>query len=221
MTVATAAKKRSNNMNTIWLKIAAAVVAAFIVIVVVGKFKSGEPAPSPRSSVDERTKTFYDQVEEDKARFQTSPEPAEVSTPNETSVPSEEPAPTEETTTPQRTQTQPATTQSPTSNRADTIYVKRLSEIDRIEAERLLNVAVPGRSIGRLPMTGYKLMVDNCRRIIEKWPDSFYAFQSKRLLADLPERYQMRYKVTKAETDISSFFKSRPGTEPVKVTEER
>jgi len=205
-------------MNTIWLKIAAAVVAVFIVIVVVGKFKSGEPASSKPSADENRTKTFYDQVEEDKARFQTTPEPAEEETP----APSQEAAPTQETTSQTQPETQPApAAPPPTASQAGTIYVKRLSEIDRIEAERLFNVAVPGRSIGRLPMTGYKLMVDNCRRIIEKWPDSFYAFQSRRLLADLPERYQMRYKVTKAETDISSFFKSRPGTEPVKITEER
>jgi hypothetical protein len=211
-------------MNTIWLKIAAAVVAVFIVIVVVGKFKSGEPAASSRSSADEdRTKTFYDQVEEDKARFQTRPEPAEATPPNEASAPSQPPASAQDTATQPQTETQPApaATQSPASSQAGTIYVKRLSETDRIEAERLLNVAVPGRSIGRLPMTGYKLMVDNCRRIIEKWPDSFYAFQSKRLLADLPERYQMRYNVTKAEMDISKFMKPRPGTEPVKVTEVR
>ena len=210
-------------MNTIWLKIAAAVVAVFIVIVVVGKFKSGEPAPTEASADEDRTKTFYDQVEEDKARFQTTPEPVEEPAPSETPAPSQEPAPTQETATQPQTETAPAPLAAPppAATRTGTIYVKRLSEIDKIEAERLLNVAVPGRSIGRLPMTGYKLMVDNCRRIIEKWPDSFYAFQSRRLLADLPERYQMRYKVTKAETDISSFFKSRPGTEPVKITEER
>ena len=101
------------------------------------------------------------------------------------------------------------------------VYVKPLGEIDKIEAERLFNVAVPGRSIGRLPMTGYKLMVDNCRQIIQRWPDSFYAFQSHRLMAELPERYQMRYNVTEREKDISRFLKRRPGTVAVKITEER
>ena len=99
------------------------------------------------------------------------------------------------------------------------LYFKPLSEIETIEAERLLNVAVPGRSIGRLPGTGYKLMVDNCREIIRRWPDSFYAFRAKQLLADMPERYQKRYNVTKKELDMSRFTKSRPGTQPVKVEE--
>lgn len=208
-------------MNSIWLKIAAAVVAVFVVIVVIDKFKSGEPTPAPSSSSaeEDRPKNFYDQVEEDKARFQTSPEPAEKAAPEQTSAASQEPAQPEET--PAQTQPAQSAVRPPAPTQPPTIYVKRLSEIDQIEAERLLSVAVPGRSIGRLPMTGYKLMVDNCRRIIQKWPDSFYAFQSQRLLADLPERYKMRYKVTKAEMDLSNFTKQRPGTEPVTVTEER
>jgi hypothetical protein len=97
------------------------------------------------------------------------------------------------------------------------LYFKPLDEIDNIEAERLLSVAVPGRSIGRLPMTGSKLMVDNCRQIIRRWPDSFFAYRAKQLLADLPERDQRRYNVTKEELDVSRFAKSRPGTQPFKV----
>ena len=188
--------------------------------------RSNQPTPAVSSgssgAEENRTKTFYDQVEEDKARFQTSPEPAQEPASQTTPGASQEPAQARETpTTTTQTQAVQPTVAPPTPTGPTTIYVKRLSEIDSIEAERLLNVAVPGRSIGRLPMTGYKLMVDNCRRIIQKWPDSFYAYQSKRLMADLPERYKMRYSVTKAEMDVSSFMQPRPGTEPVKVTEER
>jgi hypothetical protein len=75
-------------------------------------------------------------------------------------------------------------------------------------------VAVPGRSIGRLPMTGYNLMVPNCREIIKRWPDSWYAYRAKQMLGDLPQRYQMRYGVTKEEMDLSMYYKQRPGTEP-------
>ena len=75
-------------------------------------------------------------------------------------------------------------------------------------------MAVPGRSIGRLPMTGFSLMVPNCRQIIKRWPDSWYAYRAKQMLGDLPERYKMRYKVTEEETDLSMYYKQRPGTEP-------
>jgi hypothetical protein len=100
------------------------------------------------------------------------------------------------------------------------LYFKELGEIEKIEAERLLNVAVPGRSIGRLPTTGYKLMVDSCRTMISRWPDSFYAYRAKQMLADLPERYQQRYQVTEKEKDVSMFFKQRSGTKPFTIKED-
>ncbi len=101
------------------------------------------------------------------------------------------------------------------------MYFKPLDEIDKIEAERLWNVAVPGYSIGRLPAMGFKgLSVDPCRQIIKRWPDSFYAFQAKRMLGSLPERYQMRYKVTDEEKDLTRFFKPRKGTQPMQFKEQ-
>jgi outer membrane protein assembly factor BamD (BamD/ComL family) len=51
-----------------------------------------------------------------------------------------------------------------------------------------------------------KLMVDYCRQIIERWPKSVYAFQAKRMLADIPERYKKMYNVTEKEMDVSSFY---------------
>jgi hypothetical protein len=92
-----------------------------------------------------------------------------------------------------------------------------LSEIDKIEAERFLNVAVPGRSIGRLPVTGFRLMVDNCRRIIERWPDSWYAYRAKQMLADMPPRFRPRYHITEEELDLSRFAEPRAGTKPLVV----
>jgi hypothetical protein len=101
------------------------------------------------------------------------------------------------------------------------VYFKELGEIDQIEASRLLNVAVPGRSIGRLPKIGSKLlMVDSCRTIIRRWPDSQFAYKAKQLLADLPERYQKRYKVTEEEKDVSMFAEQRPGTKPFTIKED-
>lgn len=188
-------------MNTFWLKIAGLTVLVVGVIVLVSVFTSGTD-----SEPDKPKKTFYDQAEEDKERFLAKPQaldtqeqPAEAE--NVESVP---PVP------------KPAVPPKPTI-----LYFKPLSEIDTIEAERLLNVAVPGRSIGRLPMTGFKLMVDNCRQIIRRWPDSGYAYRAKQLLADMPERYQKRYNITKEELDVSRFAESRPGTKPFKVEESR
>ena len=187
-------------MDTFWLKIAAGAVAAVVAIVVVSMFLSGGPQ-EPK----EPEKTFYDKAQEDREKFLAEPKPLE--NPPPPPVPPAQPA---------ESQTQAAPAQQPA-----VIYCKPLSEIDDIEAQRLLNVAVPGRSIGRLPMTGYKLMVDGCRQIIQRWPDSWYAYRAKQMLADMLPRDQQRYNVTKEELDVSRFAESRPGTQPFTIKETR
>lgn len=198
-------------MNTFWLKMAGLAVLGVGVIVLVSVFTSGTADTEP----ERPAKTFYDQAEDDKDKFLAKPEALDAQ---------EQPAETKPEQAPAETKSvesvppvpKPAEPPKPTI-----LYFKPLSEIDTIEAERLLSVAVPGRSIGRLPMTGFKLMVDNCRQIIRKWPDSWYAYRAKQLLADMPERYQKRYSITKEELDVSRFAKSRPGTQPFKVEESR
>ena len=161
-------------MDTIWLKIVGFALLVVGVIVLIGFLTSGTSEPE---------KTFYDQVEEDKQKFLVEPQPVEeekIQVPEQEKVveskEATEPAPPAQPQV-QVEQPEPAV-----------LYFKPLSEIEQIEAEKLLNVAVPGRSIGRLPTTGFNLMVPNCRQIIERWPDSQFAYQAKRLLADLPPR---------------------------------
>ena len=185
-------------MNTIWLKIALVFVFVLGAAVLVSVFLSGAPEP------EESQKTFYDQVEEDKEKFLAKPEALDTQDQSAAVKPEQTPTP------------KPAEPSQPT-----VLYFKPLSEIEMMEAERLLSVAVPGRSISRLPMTGAKLMVDSCRQIIRRWPDSWCAYRAKQLLADLPEQDQKRYSVTKEELDVSRFAQSRPGTEPFKVEETR
>jgi len=83
---------------------------------------------------------------------------------------------------------------------------KKLSEIEEIQAQRLFEAAMTERKMGRLPgvKLGYKNMVDHCREIIRRWPESEYAFNAKRLLADIPERYQKMYNITKEEIDLGN-----------------
>jgi hypothetical protein len=197
-------------MNTFWLKIALAFVFILGGIVFVSVFFSGSTEP------EEPQKTFYDQAEEDKENFLAKPEALDAQEKPAATTPGQTPAKTESV------QTAPPAPKPAETPKPTVLYFKPLDEIDNIEAERLLSVAVPGRSIGRLPMTGYKqLNVDPCRQIIRRWPDSYYAYQAKRMLADLPERYQKRYNITKEEMDVSRFAKSRPGTKPFKFEETR
>jgi hypothetical protein len=191
-------------MNTFWLKIAGAAVAVVLIIVLITMFTSSR-TPEPERT----TKTFYDQAEEDKERFLAEPKAVDSSAPDR---------PTENKTVTERV---PPTTEPPKPPQPVKLYFKELGEIEKIEAERLLNAAVPGRSIGRLPMTGFNLMVDSCRQIIRRWPDSYYAYQAQRMLADMPERYQQRYNVTEEEKDLSRFTQPRPGTKPFIMEEPR
>ncbi|MGB2808625.1 MAG: hypothetical protein WBC22_12850 [Sedimentisphaerales bacterium] len=185
-------------MNTFWLKIAGGAIAVVALIILINVFSSSEPEPPP---IEE--KGFSQQVETDKKKFLAKPQAVD-------------PAKQNEQTTKQADPNQPVKTiiQIPKPPEPVTLYFVELSEIDEIEAERLLNVAVPARSIGRLPMTGFKLMVDNCRMTISRWPESWYAYRAKQMLADMPQRFWSRYKVTEEEVDTSMYTKQRKDTKP-------
>jgi hypothetical protein len=187
-------------MNSIWLKIAALVIAVVAGIIAIGSFTGGDSQPK------EPETTFYDKAEEDKERFLA--EPQAVDAQEAESVAQQE---------------QAAVAVPPAPRPVDppepkVIYCKELSEIDKIEAERLLNAAVPARSLGRLQV-GFNLMMENCRQILRRWPDSWYAYRAKQIIADMPERFRDRYKVTEEELDLSAFTKPRSGTRPFTVEE--
>jgi hypothetical protein len=196
-------------MNTFWLKIAGAAIAAVLIFVLVLTFTSGPPEEPVQSDEPAKPGNFAQQVEADREKFSNLPQPVETQDQNQTTVNTPE------------TQTVQPVPEPPNPVEPITLYFKPMSEIDEIEAERLINVAVPGRSIGRLPITRFKLMVDSCRQIIRRWPDSRYAYNAKKLLADMPERYHESYKVTPEEIDISMYSKQREGTKPYTIKESR
>jgi len=82
---------------------------------------------------------------------------------------------------------------------------RELDEIQKIEAQRLFNWAIQQRKIGRLPGPSYKHMVDACREIIEKFPDTVYAFKAKRMLGDIPRKYWDMYRITDEEVDLGDW----------------
>ena len=163
-------------MNTFWLKIAGLAVLAVGVIILITVFTSGTD-----SEPKEPQKTVYDQWEEDDKRLRAEPQYQEP------------PA-----TTPPVQQTMPVAPPKP--------EFKKLNEIEEIQAQKLFEAAMTARKMGRLPgiRLGYKNMVDHCREIIRRWPDSEYAFNAKRLLADIPERYHKMYNITKEEIDLGN-----------------
>lgn len=81
---------------------------------------------------------------------------------------------------------------------------KELSEIEQVGAERLFEFAINQRKMARLPGVGYKAMVDTCRQIINKYPESVYAFKAKRMLNEVPEQLRARYKITDEEINLGN-----------------
>lgn len=173
-------------MNTFWLKIALVVAVIIGVVILVNAFME---------QVEEDTqveKTFNDVIEEDDKRLRAEPEPVEP--PKQ-----EEPVVAEEAKVVEKP-AEPVEKVEP----AKPVF-KELAEHERIDAEKHLEWAIQNRKIGRLPGPAYKPMVDSCRYLIQKYPDSVYAFKAKRMLADIPERFRSRYKITDEEIDLGDF----------------
>jgi hypothetical protein len=215
-------------MNTIWLKIAGVAVVAVIVIVVLGRFTGNKSAPEPRagptaSKPAEKPKTFYDMADRDK-QFGEAPQPVEPQ-PAEAPQPAPAQPPAPQPTVPAPLPTPPTTAELAAKGiflpsaitQPTTLFFKPLGEIDEIEAQRILPYATTGRSLGRLPVVQYGLMVKACRQILERWPDSWYAFRAKQMLEEISDRYAQNYHITPQEMDISRYLKPRPGTQPFNV----
>jgi hypothetical protein len=168
-------------MNTFWLKIAGLAIAVVAGIVVIASFTGGNSQPK------EPKTTFYDKAEEDKQRFLAEPEALQA---QETEPVAEQGPATDDSRAivPAPPAHRPIEPPKPTI-----VHCRDLSEMDKIEADRLLNAAVPARSLGRLQI-GFNLMMQNCRQILRRWPDSWYAYRAKQMIADMPERFRERYK---------------------------
>ena len=128
-----------------------------------------------------KPKTFYDVAEEDDRRLRAEPKIEDTKQTQQPAVTEPKPQPVPK--------------------------FKELSEIEIVEAERLFEFAMQQRKIGRLPVTGFKPMVDACRKIMQKFPGSEFDYKARRMLADIPERFRERYKITKEEIDLTKFFK--------------
>jgi len=162
-------------MNTFWLKIAAGAVAIVVIIILASTFwPKSEPEPQ---------KTVYDVWEQDDKELRASPQSKGPPTsPNQ----------------PVQPVNQPQTVEPPKPQ------FRELTEEENIEAERLFEMALTERKMARLPGMTPKRMIDYCRQIIQKWPGSEYAFKAKRMLADIPARYQEMYHITKEEIDLGN-----------------
>ena len=147
---------------------------AGVVIVILGVIVLVSVFSSSEPEREHKPKTFYEQIEKDDEKLRADPELKRPLVRKQGS----------ETDKPVKPQ------------------FEKLSLEDELQAQKLYEWALSQRKMGRLPVLGYKKMVDACREIIERWPNSEYAFKAKRMLADIPERYRRRYDITDEETDL-------------------
>jgi type IV secretory pathway VirB10-like protein len=174
-------------MNTIWLKIVGLVVLIVAVIVLISFFTSGtDSGPNEPKETEQPAKNIYEQWDKDDKELLAEPQYKEPPAPNQPVQPSNQVAPA-----------QPVEQPKP--------QFKELDPEDEIEAQKLWIWVENQRKMGRLPVMGYGQMVKGCRDIIQRWPESKYAFFAKRALADLPERYRKMYNITDEEIDLGNF----------------
>jgi type IV secretory pathway VirB10-like protein len=169
-------------MNTFWLKIAALAIAVVAGIIVIGSFTGGDSEPK------EPERTIYDQWQEDDERLTAEPEFKEP------------PAPVAAVQAPEQTVSAP----KPVAVEPPKPQFKQLSAEEDFQAQKLWIWVENQRKMGRLPVVNYGQMVKTCREIIQRWPESEYAFFAKRALGDLPERYHRMYNITKEEIDLGN-----------------
>lgn len=177
-------------MNTFWLKLAGVAILVVGIIVGIGVFTSSDKPDEPvKREPEPKQKTIYDQWEDDEKRLNAEPQYKEP--PFTTQVQPKQPT----------QPTQPVTQVEPPKP-----VFEKLSMEDAYQAEKLYQYALKERKMGRLPAVklGYKKMLEHCRLIIQRWPESEYAFKAKRLIADIPERYHKMYDIKPEEYDLGN-----------------
>jgi len=181
-----------------WSKIAVAVILIVAAVVAVRSFWPFRSNSEPRPK-----KTFWDVVKKDDKRLRSEP-PAAYALPGRQAKIDEppqhmhpnEPADVNQQGTIQQVAKQGTTQQVP---KEDTPQYKQLVIEQQVDAERILEMAITERKIARLPGMSYKRMIDYCRDIISRYPESIYAAKARRILGEVPERYWDVYGITEEE----------------------
>lgn len=167
-------------MNTFWLKIAVLVVVVLVGIILLSNFFSSEiDKATDLEAATERHEAAEAKLQDQLREAQTQAEQKKL----------------QQDTTPAPPKiTSPPPTPPQTVPEDDDI-------VSSVEAERLYNMALTQYKIGRKLMT-FKKMVDYCRELFERYPNSPEAAKAKVLMRNMPERYRELYNVTEEELGV-------------------
>ena len=187
-------------MDTSWLKIAVFVLVVVVAIVGV-RMAIGPKEDKPK----EPAKTIYDMAEKDKEELLAAPSAKDFTDSGESE---------------KRVETTAVAQEPEPPAGPIVLYFVEVSEIDSMEADRILQMVPSWRTIGRMPFTGYNVMVESCRLLMNRWPGSKYDYMARRALGQVPQQYWGRYKITADEVDLEYFRKQRPDTKPYTIKED-
>lgn len=74
-----------------------------------------------------------------------------------------------------------------------------LAAEERVAAERTFEMALAQRKIARMPGMTYKLMVDYCRDMIQKYPGTIFEEKARQMLSEIPVDKRALYNITEQE----------------------
>ena len=178
-------------MSGVWVKIAIFAILVVGVIVGISVLSPGEKPPP------QGPQTYQEHVARDREKFAIDYE--------NQSLPESRarPAADEPSGQPQTPAAQSPALQQPAPERLKFV---ELEIEDQMQAERLYQMAMNERSMGRLPGVGkYRRMVEYCKQVIKQYPGTVYAYRAKQMMADIPREYQEQFGVTAEELDLSEF----------------
>ena len=167
-------------MNTLWLKIAVLAVVVLVGIILVSNFFSSE--------IDKATdlEAATERAEAAETKLQDQLEEAQTQVEQKKEQQDSRPTPPKISSLPTR----------PPQTVPDDDDI-----VASVEAERLYNMALTQYKIGRKLLT-FKKMVDTCRELFKRYPNSPEAAKARVLMRNMPERYRELYNVTDEELGL-------------------
>ena len=81
---------------------------------------------------------------------------------------------------------------------------QQLAPEEQLQADKLLQAVKLQYSLARKSPITYKKMVDFCRELLTKFPNSQQAEEARELLRRMPKRYRELYKVTNEELGLTT-----------------
>jgi hypothetical protein len=190
-------RKDGQFMNSFWIKMA---IFAIIIVGLVFLVKTYMPSNQQlNEKMAGHSKGFEQVAREDDARLRAPVPLRQETAPKEPNIPQQ---PNEPNTVVAAAQPKPQV--QPLEAAQMPTHFKELSEEDQISAQKLYELVVMFRKEGRL-VSSYKPMVDKCREIMQRFPESEYDYKARRALADIPERFRNTYNITPKEVAPFTF----------------